>query len=396
MSQSVYIEDIFVEFYSHLLFLTVSIDTLDVAPIENFYQLCQDDRALTEKQANFIIRLLKKYKSKVCTANFDYTHQLEDPKFKNSFRVVDNIRKVYITQEDNGIPFLCLQFPYSFKDTFHKEIESFYQGYIFEWDKKRYVNKTELFKINFLQIYSFVTKHDFVIDESFQKLASDLEHALENQENIIPYSVIEQGSINLKVASESILEKFSQSELSDINNQMFLAKTMGYPLRLSEKPKNLIEKISSTSTNTFWLKEISDIFEIYKILKIKIAVIIDRAQDNISWLTEFIEKSEISGIPREKIKVCFRDSKNNDTGINQWIRDNSVGGKIEGGDILIFQHTPPKWLFKEENYVKMLVTTMITPATSQTTSDWLEIHPCVIYLSGIRPTLKGKKQIVEL
>jgi hypothetical protein len=396
MSQSVYIEDVFVEFYSHLLFSTVNVDAQDAEPIENFYQLCQNNRPLTEKQANFIIRLLKKYKSKVSTAKFDYTTQLETIKFKNPFRVIDSSRRVYIIQEEKGVSFLCLQFPYSFKETFDKEFGSFYQNFIFAWDEKRYVRKAELFKVNFLQIYSFVTEYGFDIDESFQKLIFDLEHALENQENIIPYSSIEQGTVNLKLASDSVLENFNKNKPTDINEQMFLAKTMGYPVRLLKKPGNFIEKISSTSSNTFWLKEISDIFEIYKTLKLKIAVIVDRAQDSISWLSEFIEKSEISGVAREKIKVCFRDSKINDTGLNQWIKDNSVGGKLDGGDILIFQHSPPKWLFKEENYAKIVVTTMITPSTSQITSDYLDTHPCVIYLSGIRPTLKGKKQIVEL
>lgn len=396
MSQSVYIEDVFVEFYSHLLISPIKIDDSDIAPIDNFYNLCVVNKPLTEKQANFIIRLLKKYKSKISTSKFDYTDQLVNVKFKNPFRVIDNTKRIYIDQSENDNHLLCLQFPYSFKEVFDKEFGSRHHNLDFVWDEKRYARKINLYKVNFLQVYSFVTEHGFIIDESFQKLVYDLEHALENQEKIIPYSEAENSKINLHLSNKETLEYFSKYISLDICKQMFIAKTMGYPVKLVKKPKTFIEKISSSKSNIFWLKEISSLFEIYETLKFKIAIILDRAQDNIAWLQEFIEQSEISGISKEKIRVCFRDTKSNNTGLNQFIKDNGVGGKLEGADILIFQHSPPKWIFKEENYVKILVTTMITPPTAVITNNWIASHPCVIYLSSIKPTLKGKNQIVEL
>jgi len=82
--------------------------------------------------------------------------------------------------------------------------------------------------------------------------------------------------------------------------------------------------------------------------------------------------------------------------LNKWIKNNNLGGKIEDSDILIFNHKPAKWVFKEDNFVKILVTTMINPSTHAVTKDWLETHPCVIYLTDIRPTVKGNKKIVQL
>lgn len=397
MSQFLYVEDIYLEFYHRVLFgASVDIDPKDSDACENFYHLCSANKSFTEKQANYVVRLLKKYKSQVCDSTFDYTDYLIEPKFKNPFRILEDVKRVYVDQEENGKFIVCVQFPFRFKEIFDKEMEIkyYYPGYV--WDEKRYARKSDFFRVNFLRLNSFVSEHGFIIDESFQKVVADLEHAIENQENILPYSTIKDNQVELQLCSDETRDAFLTLPHKNLNQQMFSAKIMGFPLRLEKTPKNFLEKISSSSSTSFWMKEISDLFELYKQLQTKIVIIIDRAQDTMEWLKDFVQKSEICGIDREKIRVCFRESKNESTGLNQWIRDNRLGGKVEGADILIFEHQPSKWLFKEENFAKILVTTMINPPTSMITTDWFNSHPCVIYLSNIRPTMKGQRKIVNL
>jgi hypothetical protein len=397
MSQSVYIEDIYLEFYHRSLSsASLDIDPKDSDACENFYQLCSANKPLTEKQANYLIRILKKYKSKICDSTFDYTEDLKEPKFKNAFRIIEDTKRIYIDQEESGKFVVCVQFPYKFKEIFDTEMEIKYHYPSYVWDEKRYARKADFFKVNFLQLNSFVLEHGFVIDETFQKVVADLEQAIENQENIVPYSTVKNGQVELQLCSDDVREIFLSLDHADLNQQMLSAKTMGFPLRLEKKPENLLEKISSSSSTLFWMKDITELFDLYKRLRSKIVIIIDRAQDTMTWLNDFVEKSEICGIDRQKIRICFRESKNQDTGLNQWVRDNKLGGKVDSADILIFQHTPSKWLFKEENFAKILVTTMINPPTSMITTDWFDSHPCVIYLSDIRPTIKGKRKIVDL
>ena len=94
--------------------------------------------------------------------------------------------------------------------------------------------------------------------------------------------------------------------------------------------------------------------------------------------------------------MCFRENKDSNTGINQWIKDTGVGGKVEDGKILIFEFKPAKWLFKEQENVKLLVTNNLYPATNTITKDWLSSHPCVIYLGDIKPATQRGHTIVEL
>jgi len=116
----------------------------------------------------------------------------------------------------------------------------------------------------------------------------------------------------------------------------------------------------------------------------------------INWLTKFAEDIDRSDINRNKVRVCFRAEKGAKTDINEWIKDNGFGGKVEDGDILIFEQKPAKWLFKEQDSVTLLVTNNIYPPTSIIAKDWFNTHPCVIFLGDIKPSEQKGQPIVEL
>jgi hypothetical protein len=128
----------------------------------------------------------------------------------------------------------------------------------------------------------------------------------------------------------------------------------------------------------------------------KICVILDRTSNTLDWLKNFVSCADESGISRQEIKVCFRENKDSTTGLNDWIKSAGVGGKVESGKILIFEFKPAKWLFKEQQDVKILVTNNLYPSTNQITKDWLNSHPCVIYLGDIKPSEQRGQKIVEL
>jgi hypothetical protein len=100
--------------------------------------------------------------------------------------------------------------------------------------------------------------------------------------------------------------------------------------------------------------------------------------------------------PKSDIKVCFRLNKDQNNGFNEWVKTNGLGGTVEQGKLLIFDHKPAKWLFRQEEDVKLLVTNNLYPHTQYLTRDWINSHPCVIYLGDIRPTLFKDQSIVEL
>ena len=169
---------------------------------------------------------------------------------------------------------------------------------------------------------------------------------------------------------------------------------MGFPLR--KNPDTLVEKIASSTENSFWIKTNADLFSAIENVHGKICIVLDRTSDVLRWLKDFVADADKAGVKRDEIKVCFRENKDHKSGINDWIKLAGVGGKVEDGKILIFETKPAKWLFKESNDVKMLVTNNIYPPTNTLTRDWIYSHPCVIYLGETKPTEQRGQKIVEL
>jgi hypothetical protein len=226
-------------------------------------------------------------------------------------------------------------------------------------------------------------------------LVSQVEEVWNNQESIVCYSNAES-EVVLKNAPDSAIEYFKNNSSQVLEQDMFLAKSMGYPVRLKNTPLTHFEKICSTTERTFWLKSTTDFFEVYKKIGGTVAVLLDRNTADIKeWLADFVSVSE-KYISKEFVKVCFREDKSSNSLFNQWVKDSGLGGKVEDGKILIFLHKPPKWLFSKEIDVKLIVTNSYTPLNEPMSAAWINHHPCVIYVGNIKPTPTRNKQFVNL
>ena len=78
------------------------------------------------------------------------------------------------------------------------------------------------------------------------------------------------------------------------------------------------------------------------------------------------------------------------------IKETGLGGKISEGEIYIFQNTLPKWLFSQENSVKIVLTDLVHPATSARIQEWLSSQPCVIYAGEVAPAMSKGMRIEKL
>lgn len=396
MLKSLYIEDIFIEFFKVITAANIAVPQNEYMACHKFYDICTSDEQLTEKQANYIITLLKKYKSKVVDSNFDYSDALSDPKYKKQFRIIDETRKVWIDKDDTGTYVINLQFPYSLKNLFDEEIEkNLYLGSS-KWDHTNRIRIVELTNINFLKIFDFVNSNGFIIDESVYDFLAYLENLYDNERIHLPRSYYLDDELIVNFLNEESKIYFEQKKKEDIQKNVFLAKLMGYPLVTDKKDLSTIEKISTHKETTFWLKNHNDFFDMYKSLDHKICIILDRNIIIRDWIEVFVKQAEENNVDRSDIKVCWRADKSDETGFNQWIKDSNLGGSVATGKIFIFNHKPGKWIFKDDEEYKIVVLTNITPPTNLIVNDWVESHPCVIYLTDIKPTTRGKKKVVEL
>jgi hypothetical protein len=394
MTSSEFAEDLFVEFYRLVAQQVISIQGQDFSPISSFHEKIINDGELTKNQANFLIKLLEKYKTVAALAGLDYNEQLTDLKWKKSFRVLDLSKKIYIELRENKLE-ICLRFPYQLKKEFEDEIESreTLLAHSF-WDSVDKVRRLDFYHYNLIALYEFACKHNFEIDDTFMNVLSDVEEIWQHSEYAVPRSEVSIYGVELKNAGESAQQWWEDHRTNDPYKDLLLAKSMGFLYQ--EKPLSIMEKIASSQENSFWIKSNQEFFELVKSFSGKTCVLLDRSSATLPWLQNFVADADKNGVSREEIKVCFRDTKESATGLNDWIKVAGVGGRVETGRILIFESKPAKWLFKSDNDVTLLVTNNIFPPTNSMARDWFSSHPCVIYLGDTKPTEPKGQKIVEL
>ncbi len=396
MVSSIFIEDIFLRFYSLIPSAQLNVQHQDFSPILSFHSKIEDGSQLTKNQADYVVKILEKYKNIAAMIGCDYRNDLQNATWKLPFRVLDLSKRIYVEKNQKGRLDVCLKFPFQLKKEFDEEINVNLNGSnrVSHWDSEDKVRRLDLYEFNLVSLYEFACKHGFDIDDSFMSVLADVEEIWQNSEDVIPYCEVSNTVVNLCNASDEVRERWLYTHTQSYDNDLLTAKSMGFLLKKS--PKTLMEKIATSPENMFWVKTHHEFFSLISNVHGRVCIILDRSSPSLPWLQNFVATADECGIPRGDIKVCFRENKDSKLGINEWIKAAGVGGKVEDGKILIFESKPAKWLFKDDQDVKILVTNNIYPPTNPLARDWFSSHPCVIYLGDTKPTEQRGQKIVEL
>jgi hypothetical protein len=397
MTREYYFEDLFVKFSIFVFNHTSLVDHKDISAITSFYDLLTDSRLPTKSQADFMVRLLKKYKIVTKSYGLDYQHELDDAVWRKEFRVLDLSKRAFIEIDPQKGPIICLKFPYAFKKIYETEfLNSIRSHKLNFWDHDKKVNRIPASKVNIVCLHDFLKINNFEIDEDFLSLSLSAEEIWQQSDNIAPYSYIESNEVYLKNASEDAEIFWNEHKVGSKNQDLVLAKSMGFTYRTVNTDLTLIETICSSENNDFWCPSFDKFFDIVNEANDRAVIILDRSDDIIEWLESFIQSADKHQVDRSKIKVCFRDDNSEGSLLNKWIKDNQVGGKINDGKIFIFRHKPAKWLFSEKNPVKIAATNSLFPMTNSLTNHWLDSRPCLLYLGNVKPSQIKERKIVEL
>lgn len=396
MANYIYIDDVFLEFYNRILLNISQVNNQDLMAMGSFFNLIGSNEPVTQAQSKYILKLLEKYKTAVISPDFDYRAQLADPKWKQPFRVLDETKRISIEVDDSAKPWICLKHPFGLKEKFNQEVIQNGQRDAGIWDPDLKIRKFPPYTINFVLLQKFINDHNFEVDESFLEYTATVEEIWQESMNFLPYCDVVDNTVILKNSNESTNEYFEKHKTENIFDNLLLAKSLGFKLENLTKPENLVEKITVTTATNFWLKEVDKFFDLYKNINGHVCVIVDDSVSVKSWIENFVTTGLKNGVSADEMRVCFRSRNDDDPEFNNWIKNNNLGGPIENARLLIFKNKPPKWLFKDNIDVKIIVVNRPFPPSSLIAQHWFSNHHCVIYLDELRPSVIKEKNIVNL
>ena len=176
----------------------------------------------------------------------DYEDRLELPQWKNPFRVIDLSLKVWV-EHDGDLPWICFKFPFQIKELFDEEFKLWnnFGKSRSVWDKERKIRKLQLHDFNLIQIYEFVKTNNFEIEDSFMEAMSAVEEIWQNSHAFLKKCSITETGVELINATEDAKTYFLENRTDSIEQNLFLAKSMGYIL--VKNPTNNVEAIASSS-----------------------------------------------------------------------------------------------------------------------------------------------------
>lgn len=389
-----YIEDLFSSLGELVVTNRIACPPQDEKVISSFYNTVMSGKALTEKQANYMMILIKKYRAPFeSLVQGSIEHLVNNPKWKQPFRTIDYSKRLDII-EHQGFDCFFAKFPYSVKDDFEKEFTS--QNSTHYYDHDRGARLAYPLDINPIQLLEFARKHQFEIAPAVSEYVEYAESIWESEEQIKPYCVLENDSVVIKNAIESAQQYFDEHKTLNVRKDLLLAKSMGFPLlSASDDPLEVI--CSTEHTTRFHCSVIKTARVIADSDPNKVFVVLDRASDVKLWIDEFVDELKNLSYNVDNVRVCFRQPNSSEEGrdFNQWVKDNNYGGKIQGGKIFIFLHTLPKWVFKNDVAPEFVITNVITSSTNRVTHTYLENSHTVIYTGKFKPTPRSQFRLTE-
>jgi hypothetical protein len=389
-----YIDETFFKIYNPWSEEFQTVSSSDSKIFRDFWYLIEENKQFTKSQANLLCKLIQKYKKTFDASGFDVNNLLKNYKWKNSFREIDQTKKIYVETDNDGVIWICLKFPYSIKSKFDEHFSTSDDKLYAFWDDDAKVRKVNLYKVNFLHLLEFAKKNNLELDISVLDLADELDEIWQNKEHIEKTFLVKNNKILLSNASEYTLEYFNNNTNDVFEDNLLLAKELGY-VCTSNLESKLFNKICCSENNLFWINNLEKFLDIYKSTTSKVCVILDRTSDYKLWIKNFIELFDLTGLDRSEVKVCFReDSKESD--FNVWVKDNGLGGKVNTGRIHIFLSTPAKWLYKDIESYKIILVNSLFPYTNKNTQNLINYHSLVIYADEGKPSVSKDSKIEEL
>lgn len=376
-----YIEDIL----TLLLKSYIKINPYDLSVLRSLDDQYSAGNLYTQKQADMLIRILKKYNSLLQTLipNIDVS-SLE---FKSTFRSIDKTKKMSIVLSDKDFTkFIKIKFPFNteiikeLKDLHQSGLSSMYEIIDRSW-------MCPLTENNIIKLISVIDKFQFEVDEELSQYIAQIKVIQENFEKYIP-------SLLLTDNTYKIVNLPSQVEIPEMNtleNALFTARKFGVTVWDSNVETQLLNQfdpitirfLKNNPKELFHLTdENSSINDLQTIIKNLLPCLVILPQNNelntLKNTVEFFNKIEI---PAKNMSVMFRLSNSTDSDFNEYVKNNNLNSPLSNETQAVFiSQELPKTLVKSNKKFNSILLKSTAPVSSKL-SRLTRYHENVIVLN---------------
>ena len=336
-----YIEDII-----SVLFYVTTAESYDRQLIEGFIKHIDQGLGLTEKQARFSLKIIKKYSAALTQLNIDVGAVISNPRYRNPFRFINENKKISIEytelSKNSSQKRIKVEFPYN--DNIISYIQK-NRGKIDTsgWDSKKKSWGFSLCEKNIKFLMELASKENFDVDEEFQKYANQTRDILSTMEEYIPMLVIEDQSLKIKNVSKYVPQLTSTDMLSAV----FEARTYGITT-WDDEISSFIDSDNIRNITKEFLKidpsehyhvnslnvPISDLEDFVKHLSPCLFII--PGGDELKKLDTAVNFLNSVGITNEQMSVMFRLPTETHKNFNDFVKDRRLNSPISKNTKIVF------------------------------------------------------------
>lgn len=337
--------------------------------------------ALTENQASLAVKIIRDnnhiYKTIEGLDSF-----LNNPKYKNPFRIVDWGRKIFLHSNET----IGIKFP--FNASFIKLLEKIPSRKIFDTSTKSHTYK--LTEDNIYRIVELFSSQEFDIDPIIYSWYQEIVKIRNHLEEFIPTADIVDNQIEILNCNRIAETYFNENKTDNLISNAILCKKMGLNFTKSFK-----DYVSALDINPYIKKILfhdkyhsfvrkSEMFNnksiaelIKEINNYPILFFMSETPEFSEDFENLIANLNAVGIENKDMSVLFRSDYNNK--FNQFIKDNDLNNFYnEDTKIVFLKYKIPKFLYKLSFNPSMIISNSLL-YVHYTAQKMIESHPLVLY-----------------
>ena len=365
--------------------------------LESFSTQIFNQLALTEKQANIALRILKRNQSYLETVlGKSIEHDLAIPRWKYPFRVISLAKIISIKEDLTYGQVIKVEFPYneSILTEFKKGRSESSNGFWSKEDKSWIFPLTEQ---NLMFLHDICSKFDFSTTEDVQLLFQQIDNIKKNLDNHIPILSYEENELKFV----NFPENLPQIESKDPLSAVFEARKKGICvwdnnienfLSSNEVKSITKEFLSITPGQEFNINpkkvEFVDLEQVISHM-FPVAIIIPGGSE-LENLSKTYAELERMGIGNHEVSVMFRLSNETDKKFNEFVKTNQLNSPLtENTKVVFLSSKVPKTVVKFNSRFNLIINLGYSNV-HYTLRDFVRKHENMIYYCN-----KTKQQEID-